>query len=103
MGDSTWVPSLHLTLVDRTELITGRQLQDTHMQAAHILIKKQFGVDGCQSTLLSQNNGFSPVYLIKVCKCTQFLGLYDYNFNTVYIYRCSDPVQWPLPLGRYGH
>ena len=61
MGDSTWVPSLHLTLVDRTELITGRQLQDTHMQAAHILIKKQFGVDGCQSTLLCQNNGFSPV------------------------------------------
>lgn len=37
-------------------------LTDKHMHAAHKLLKKQFpDIQGCQSTLLEQNNGFKPV------------------------------------------
>ena len=40
---------------------------DTHMLAAHKLIQKQFpNLDGCQSTLLCQNRGFSAVYGIGI-------------------------------------
>ena len=58
---STWIPALGLNLKDRVTLEKGQMLQDTHMHAAHQLIKKEFGIDGCQSTLLCQTSGFSPV------------------------------------------
>lgn len=61
MATCIWVPTLDLKWNDRVTLETGRMLQDTHMHAAHQLIKKEFGLDGCQSTLLCQTNGFSPV------------------------------------------
>ncbi len=43
-------------------LLSGAMLTDTHMHAVHKLLKKQFpGVQGCQSTLLQQNKGFTAV------------------------------------------
>ena len=58
---ATWVPTLGLSWDDRATLEKGQMLQDIHMHAAHQLTKKEFGLDGCQSTLLCQTNGFSPV------------------------------------------
>ena len=37
-------------------------LTNAHMLAAHKLLREQFpGIQGCQSTLLEQNRGFSEV------------------------------------------
>ena len=61
-GESQWMKVLGLTESDIKALNEGKMLLDTHMFAAHKLIQKQFGLDGCHSTLLCQNRGFSAVY-----------------------------------------
>ena len=40
----------------------GRELTDEHISLAHNILKKQFPhIDGLQSPLLAQTNGFIPV------------------------------------------
>ena len=53
---------LGLTKSDVKIINDGKMLLDTHMSAAHKLIRKQFCLDGCHGTLLCQNRGFSAVY-----------------------------------------
>ena len=44
------------------EILRGKELTDEHMSFASMLLEQQFPyLDGLQSTLLAQNNGFSPV------------------------------------------
>ena len=56
-----WAASMGLNWKVHDQLKESRILQDTHMQAVHTLIRKQFGMDGCQSTLLLQSGSFLPV------------------------------------------
>ena len=43
-------------------ILHGKELTDEHMSFASMLLEQQFPyLDGLQSTLLAQNNGFSPV------------------------------------------
>ena len=62
-GDLEWMRVLGLCTSDIMVVEKREMLLDTHMLAAHKLIQKQFpNLDGCQSTLLCQNRGFSAVY-----------------------------------------
>ena len=57
------MPSLDLTVADK-ECIGSSEglLTDKHMMAAGKVLAKQFpGVQGLQSTLLCQTEGFSPI------------------------------------------
>ena len=57
-----WIADLGLKVADKEVLETGAMLTDKHMHPAHKLLKKKFpDIQGCQSTLLEQNNGFKPV------------------------------------------
>ena len=54
--------NLDLKNHDRFVIEEGGLLNDRHMHAAHQLLRKQFPLlNGLQSTLLIQSNGFSPV------------------------------------------
>ena len=59
------MPSLDLTIYDKgcIEMEEGL-LTDKHMLAASKLLKREFpGLQGLQSTLLSETDGFSPISL----------------------------------------
>ena len=58
--DDLWLPDLHLNTTDKEILTGGGWLNDKHIMAAQLLLKKQFPhVHGLQPTILSQNNGWS--------------------------------------------
>ena len=61
LKENMWVASTWLNWKAHDQLKESRMLQDLHFQLAHTLIRKQFGIDGCQSTLLFQNGNFLPV------------------------------------------
>ena len=61
-GDRKWMQVLGLTKSDIKVLNEGKMLLDTHIFASHKPIQKHFHLNGCQSTLLCQNSGFSAVY-----------------------------------------
>ena len=58
-----WVQSLDLTINDKEAIeIESGLLCDKHMSAANTIMAHQFpNLQGLQSTLLSQMDGFSPI------------------------------------------
>ena len=65
INHGSWMPSLDLTIYDKgcIEMEDGL-LTNKHMLAASKLLKRQFpGLQGLQSTLLSETDGFSPISL----------------------------------------
>ena len=58
------MPSLDLTVYDKGCFEMEGLLTDKHMLAASKLLKREFpGLQGLQSTLLSETDGFSPISL----------------------------------------
>ena len=62
---SLWVKDLDLNLSDKKILMSGKYLSDKHMQAANLLLKKEFPhLQGLQTTLLSQTEeGFTHIHM----------------------------------------
>ena len=62
-----WAASMGLNWKAHDELKESRILQDTHMQAAHTLIRKQFGMDAWVSVSTAAPKWkFSTLFVIKV-------------------------------------
>ena len=58
------MPSLDLTVYDKGCIEMEDLLTDKYMLAASNLLKREFpGLQGLQSTLLSETDGFSPISL----------------------------------------
>ena len=66
------------------DLKNGDWLGDDHVYLAQELIRKQFPhIDGLQSTLLCQNDGFIPI---------QAEGMCANNYSTVLLCQCNDNI-----------
>ena len=85
-----WV--LGLSTEDRQIIEKGGMLNDKHINAAHKLLQKKFPqCGGCQSSLLSQNQGFNA--LVKEGEGLSLNSIFcmDMHLCTLFVLLCRCP------------